>query len=310
MKIIETVGLTKKYGDKNVVNGISLSIDSGEVFGFLGTNGAGKTTFINMMTGIILPNAGGFKLFGKEKDDIEKVKNKIGVLPDYTTFYDDMTPIQHLQYFAAIHGKKKSKQEILGLLKKVGLSDAANVKAKKFSFGMKKKLGIAQALINDPELIFLDEPTSGVDAVSILDIHNLIRDLKCEGKTVFMTSHNLDEVEKLCTKIGIMKDGTIKSIGTMDELKKEHQDSYQVTIKHVPLKESSLQVVRSLIDSMAIKTEFTKEYTYLTLTEEKTIPIIIRALAQSKVDILRVEVKEPSLEEIFLGKKEVKKKAI
>ncbi|WP_191567398.1 ATP-binding cassette domain-containing protein [Metabacillus idriensis] len=302
MYIIETNSLTKKYGNKTIVDEISLTIKSGEIFGFLGTNGAGKTTFINMVTGIILPSSGNFKLLGAGKDDLEKIKNKIGVLPDYSSFYDDMTPVQHLDYFSRILGKKKSKSDILSLLQRVGLIDSADIKTKKFSFGMKKKLGIAQALINDPELIFLDEPTSGVDAESILDIHKLILDINNEGKTIFMTSHNLDEVEKICTTIGIMRQGSIHSMGSMEQLRKEHQKSYKVSIKHSPMKENAKQLIKTLIDGIAISAKYDKEYLYLTLEQENTIPIIIRALTQSKVDILRVEVEEPSLQEIFLSK--------
>ncbi|MEK3807189.1 ABC transporter ATP-binding protein [Bacillus sp. FSL H8-0547] len=304
MNVIETKSLTKKYGATTVVNDISLTIEAGEIFGFLGTNGAGKSTFINMITGIILPTSGEYKLLGSGMDEIEKMKDKIGVLPDYSSFYDDLSPLQHLEFYSSILKTKKSKADLLHLLNRVGLSEAAHRKTKKFSFGMKKKLGIAQALINDPDLIFLDEPTSGVDAESILDIHSLILELHKEGKTIFMTSHNLDEVEKICTKIGIMRDGTISSLGSMDQLKKQHQKAYRVSIKLRQDIGSKKTVLKKVLSGMADDIVYTNEYVHFTVAEEHKISAVIRAMIISDLDILRVEVEEPTLQDIFLRKEQ------
>ncbi|WP_156482439.1 ABC transporter ATP-binding protein, partial [Parageobacillus toebii] len=188
MNVIEAAGITKIYGSKTVVDNVDLKVKKGEIYGFLGRNGAGKSTFINIITGIIKPTSGSFKLL--DEPNLKKVKHRIGVLPDYSTFYDSLTAIDHLKYYAKISGYKVSTEHCEYILKRVGLLEHAHKKAGKFSFGMKKKLGIAQAIIHNPDLIFLDEPTSGIDAESGLNIQKLIVNLQKEGKTIFMTSHN------------------------------------------------------------------------------------------------------------------------
>ncbi|MDP9726515.1 ABC-2 type transport system ATP-binding protein [Priestia aryabhattai] len=302
MLALETHNLTKSYYNHTVVDNINLSVKQGDVFGFLGRNGAGKSTFINMVTGITLPTSGTYKIFGLNKDSGESFYNKIGVLPDYSTFYEDLNPIQHLDYFSKILGANKSKKELVNLLERVGLGDAVHVKSKKFSFGMKKKLGIAQAIVHDPELVFLDEPTSGVDADSVLNIHSIIEELAYNGKTIFLTSHNLDEIQKLCNQISIMAKGKIKCQGTMEELRKQHQTQIQVEFKHSPIKgESNKQSLKQLFNKIGSNVTWEEDYTLINVKDETDIPILNRALAKMNVDVYRVQVKELSLEEIFLG---------
>lgn len=227
-------------------------------------------------------------------------KGKICVLPDYSTFYDDLTTIEHLKYFRKILGVKRSESELITLLERVGLNDAIHTKAKKFSFGMKKKLGIAQALVNDPELVFLDEPTSGVDADSVIRIHSLIRELANEGKTIFMTSHNLDEVEKLCDEIAIMSKGMILCQGSMSELKKTYQSQLQVKIKHAPIPENRFSDIKHIFEQVANDIKWTVGRTSLVAEDEASIAILNKTLISANVDVYRQEVDEPSLEEIFL----------
>lgn len=301
MYALETHNLTKKYSNAIVVNDVNLNVKKGDVFGFLGRNGAGKSTFINMVTGIINPSSGSFKIFGEEEIEKDAYFKRIGVLPDYSTFYDDLNPYEHLKYFSNIFGIKTSKNDIIELLVRVGLGDAISTKAKKFSFGMKKKLGIAQALVNNPELVFLDEPTSGVDADAVLNIHTLIRQLSHEGKTIFMTSHNLDEVEKMCDEIAIMSKGVIKCKGSMDHLRKEFQPKISVKIKHAPIPAQSLPSVKHIFEKVGTEIEWSNGLTSLVVASETDIPILNRALGEIKIDVYRVEVNEPSLEDIFLG---------
>lgn len=300
MYAIETEKLSKKYEDKVVVNEVNFKVSKGEIFGFLGSNGAGKSTFINMLTGIIYPSSGSFKLLGHHQNEIDRVKGKIGVLPEYSTLYDDLTPLQHLNYFCRIMKKNKSTKEYLDVLEKVGLGEAKNMKVGKFSFGMKKKLGIAQAIVHDPEMIILDEPTSGVDADSIINIHALIKHLNGSGKTVFITSHNMDEVEKLCTEIAIMKSGQIISQGTMDELRKQHASTYLVTINHSHIDRKQCEHIKSIIDSVANKLVMKQNHFVVEVHKEQDISLIVRTLVQSDIDVYAVESEKPSLEEIFL----------
>ncbi|MBM7578133.1 ABC transporter ATP-binding protein [Jeotgalibacillus terrae] len=299
MNIINTKQLFKKYGSVPVVKGIDLTVKKGEIFGFLGRNGAGKSTFINMLTGIIHPSAGSFSLFGMT-GPTDEVKRRIGVMPDYSSFESSLTAMGYLRFLSELSGNKASKEKCLSVLKKVGLEGEAHKKTGKFSFGMKKKLGIAQAIIHDPELIFLDEPTSGMDAESVIQIHQLIRELNSEGKTVFMTSHNLDEVEKLCTRIAIMKDGQIAKIGSMDELRSYYQSTILVKIKHGEIPTSEVNQLTEWLLQSGEGLEMKEKHVIISVNHEKRIAEMIRAFNQCKVDIYRVEVEEASLEEIFL----------
>ncbi|WP_273853408.1 ABC transporter ATP-binding protein [Guptibacillus spartinae] len=296
MYALETKGLTKIYGSKKVVNEIDLKVGQGSVFGFLGKNGAGKSTFINMLAGLIHPSSGSFTILGKQHHQ----NQKIGVLPDYSTFYDDLTALQHLKYFSKLLNVKLTKSELLDLLQRVELEDAANVKAKKFSFGMKKKLGIAQALLNKPDILFLDEPTSGVDANAVLTIHRLIQDISKEGTTIFLTSHNLDEVEKLCDDIAIMNQGVITVRGSMQQLRDKHQNKLIVSLKHTQVNATQMSSLRPQLEDLASAIEWGENLTTLTVDGEWLIPEINRSFLHANVDVFRIVVDEPSLEEIFI----------
>lgn len=301
MKALSTKNLTKKYGNKIVVNNLSLDIEKGTIFGFLGKNGAGKSTFINMITGLSKPTSGSYEILGHDEGSLKEIRHKIGVLPDYSTFYENYTALDHLEYFSKILRLSLTSEELKDTLRKVGLEDAMNVKTKNFSFGMKKKLGIAQAIINKPELLFLDEPTSGVDANSILGIHSLIRQIASEGTTIFLTSHNLDEVEKLCNEIAIMSKGAIQTKGNMQQLRSQYQKNLSVYIKHETLSEntqSSIQKeLRLLVKEMNISTTHSEFF----IDNEMVIPEINNYLVSKNIKVYRLEVEEPSLEEIFLN---------
>lgn len=299
MTIIETSKLTKTYGNYTAVDHVDLSVNSGEIFGFLGKNGAGKSTFINMVTGIIRPTSGTIKLFGNEDDAKSPNKRKIGVLPDYSTLYDDMTALQHLQFFAKILGVKKSKDDFTSILERVALQDAIDTKAKKFSFGMKKKLGIAQALVNDPKLLILDEPTSGIDANAVLTIHDLIREEAARGTTVFLTSHNLDEVEKLCDQIAIMNKGKIQAKGDMASLRYNYQQDTSIKIKHSGINKQDQNAIEHILQPITKKVEWSEKSTSIILDTEAHIPEVHRTFATKNVDIYRFDVIEASLEDIF-----------
>lgn len=301
MKALSTKNLTKKYGNKIVVNNLSLDIEKGTIFGFLGKNGAGKSTFINMITGLSKPTSGSYEILGHDEGSLKEIRHKIGVLPDYSTFYENYTALDHLKYFSNILRLSLTSEELKDILRKVGLEDAVNVKTKNFSFGMKKKLGIAQAIINKPELLFLDEPTSGVDANSILGIHSLIRQIASEGTTIFLTSHNLDEVEKLCNEIAIMSKGTIQTKGNMQQLRSQYQKNLSVYIKHETLSENTQSSIQKelllLVKDMNISTTHSEFF----IDNEIVIPEINNYLVSKNIKVYRLEVEEPSLEEIFLN---------
>lgn len=299
MLAIETKQLKKSYGSASIIKGINLTVKQGEIFGFLGRNGAGKSTFINTLTGIIQPTSGTYTLLGVDGPN-DQVKKRIGVMPDYSTLYGSLTALEHLKFLSALSGKPAGKQWCIEVLTQVGLEAHARKKVAKFSFGMKKKLGIALAIIHDPELLFLDEPTSGLDAESAIDIHKLIRELQKRGKTIFMTSHNLAEVEKLCTRIAIMQEGQIDKCGSMDELRAFYRSTIKVKIKHSPIPTSEQLKLQQWLQSAGDDLEMKAPYVTITVKDEKKIAEIIRAFHQCRTDVLRVGVEEPSLEDIFL----------
>ncbi|MEY8843705.1 ATP-binding cassette domain-containing protein [Bacillus safensis] len=301
MYALKTTNLTKRYGNKIVVDKMNLTIDKGTIFGFLGKNGAGKSTFINMVTGIIEPTEGFFEVLGYKKDQQKAIWGKIGVLPDYSTFYENMTALDHLKYFSKILKLDLKEQDLIDLLDKVELKDAAKLKAKNFSFGMKKKLGIAQALLNKPDLIFLDEPTSGVDANSVLNIHSIIKEIAKKGTTVFLTSHNLDEVEKLCDEVAIMNKGVIQIKGSMDELRKAYKKNLTVYMKHSAASKTQIESLTLDLKDLAKKSEINELSSQIIIEDESSIPKINKLFISKSVDVFRIEVDEPSLEEIFLN---------
>ena len=296
MIAISASNLTKAYGNSLAVDSINLRVNKGELYGFLGRNGAGKSTFINMLTGIILPTEGKVSLLGSE--NTVTVLNRIGVLPDYTAFHNSMTALQHLRYFSSLQGMKQSRIECLAVLEKVGMLPHANLKVGKYSFGMKKKLGIAQAIINKPNLLILDEPTSGVDAESAIQIQRLLLDLNREGTTIFMTSHNLGEVEKICTRLAIMKDGLIVNEGTLTELKKKYTESLDVSMELSNAPDSHLlariQVITGPLNSTGASLKFKA-------VNDEMIQGIVHLLVNNEIGVHRISVNQPNLEDIFLN---------
>lgn len=298
MPLIETVQLTKRFGERTIVNSVTLTVQQNEIFGFLGKNGAGKSTFINMLTGIVHPSSGTIRLFDGDGNTAEW-KRRIGVLPDYSTFYDSLTARDHLLYLSRVKGIRITKKECDRILEEVGLAEHAGKRAKAFSFGMKKKLGIAQALLGDPELLFLDEPTSGVDVESSLQIQQLLLRLQKEGRTIFMTSHNLHEIEKICTCIAIMKAGTIAAAGSLSELQAKHRSWRTVTVRHAALADKPYELV-SFVEGLGKHLEWREEALSLEVDDKRKVAALIRAFVHAGVDIYHVCGDEPSLERIFL----------
>lgn len=296
MTAISASNLTKAYGSSLAVDSVNLRVKKGELYGFLGRNGAGKSTFINMLTGIILPTEGKVSLLGLENSGTSL--NRIGVLPDYTAFYNSMTALQHMSYFSSLQGEKCSKQECLAVLEKVGMLPHANVKVGKYSFGMKKKLGIAQAIINKPDLLILDEPTSGVDAESAIQIQRLLLDLNRKGTTIFMTSHNLAEVEKICTRLAIMKDGLIVNEGTLSELKKKYTESLEVSMS---LSDRPNNHLLARVEEIAGPLDAIEANLKFNATDDTMIHEIVLLLVNNGIGVHRISANQPDLEDIFLN---------
>jgi ABC-2 type transport system ATP-binding protein len=219
--IIKLEGLTKKYDNKPVVDHINLEIKKGEIFGLLGPNGAGKSTTMNMVCSLVKPTAGKVELFGYDiKKDMMKVKSKLGYIPQELAIHGNLKAWENVELFTSLYGIKgeKLKQAVKESLEYVGLEDKRNGFAKTFSGGMKRRLNIACAIGHKPELLIFDEPTVGIDPQSRNFILEKIKYVNQQGATVIYTSHYMEEIEAICTRIAIMDNGKIVAVGTKQEL--------------------------------------------------------------------------------------------
>ncbi|MGX9807872.1 ATP-binding cassette domain-containing protein [Exiguobacterium acetylicum] len=295
MNAIEVRGLTKSFDAKEVLREVNLTVEQGEIFGFLGRNGAGKSTLIQILTGITQASAGTVSLLGEPADRLDAIKRRIGVMPDTSNLYHEMTARAFLEYMAGLSGIHVSKNEVLELLGRVGLSGTERQKIGSFSFGMKKKISIAQALVGNPELLFLDEPTSGLDPESAIDIQRLLFALKADGKTIFLTSHNLNEIEKICDRVAIMAEGRIVRCGTVASLQEAIGQEVQIRIRTVP------QLEPSHLPNDVHELSQTDEHTRLNLPTEEDIPELLVMLAKQDIKVYEVHIERQSLEEIFLA---------
>ena len=224
---IEIKNLTKQYPVPlkreavNAVDNLSLTVEEGETFGFLGANGAGKTTTIKILLGLIYPTAGDANVLGAPAGDIA-IKNQIAYLPESPYFYEHMTAREVITFYAQLFGMKgnAARDRAAELVDFVGLGGKSDVNKRinEFSKGMRQRVGIAQSLINNPKILFYDEPTSGLDAIARRDIRDLMLQLKAQGKTMFLSSHQLEDVEAVCNRVSIIHKGVLRTLGTVDDL--------------------------------------------------------------------------------------------
>lgn len=222
--MIELKSLGKKYGDFQAVNDLNLSVKPGEMFGFLGPNGAGKTTTIRMLMGILVPSAGSVMIDSKDafKDRVA-VNKVIGYLPDVPIFYDFLKGREILQFVGEMHGQSAAlaRQNAVRLLNEFALADAGEEFAVNYSMGMKKKLGLACALIHEPKILILDEPTNGLDPRASREAQNHLQRFVQSGGTIFLSTHLLDMAQRLCNRVGVINNGHLVAVGTIDEIRSD-----------------------------------------------------------------------------------------
>lgn len=302
MNSIEAKGLVKKFGDLVAVDGISIEVMDGELFGFLGPNGAGKTTTIKMLTTLIKPTAGTAKVGGYDViREPERVRRIVGVVPQELTVDDDLTGWENLMLQAGLyhiprHEAKRRAEELLEL---VGLSEHAHRKVEQYSGGMRKRLELACGLIHDPEILFLDEPTLGLDAHTRSAIWDYIRRLRSEfGVTIFLTTHYLEEADALCDRVAIIDRGKLLVCGKPSELKE---------IIGGDVIELDVNYDSSILSTMFMDLSGIKSVDYhdgvLRMTVEKgemLMPQIVERLLKNGAKVSRITMKRPSLEEVFL----------
>ena len=295
-KVIEINNLTKRFKNLTAVDNLSLNVYKGDVFGFLGPNGAGKSTTIRMMLTLINPNSGYIKLFGKElKENRKEIFRKVGAIVEKPDFYLYLTAYKNLEILGKMSGADVSKKNIMQILELVGLEKRYSSKVKTYSHGMKQRLGIAQALLHNPELIVLDEPTVGLDPQGIKEIRELILKLSSEKQiTIFLSSHILKEIEIVANRMVIINKGKTLIEGSVKELLNNNTDSIIIRFK-------SDTDVNSILSNSVFSNNFyntSNDNLNMELGEIK-IPELIKLLVENKVKIFSVERKK-SLEDYFL----------
>lgn len=293
--VVELKNLVKDFGEFRAVNGLSLNVYKGDVFGFLGPNGAGKSTTIRMMLTLIAPTSGSIHFFGKDiKTDRSEVLRKIGSIVEKPDFYKFLSAKKNLELLARISGVNVTRKKIAEVIELVGLNGKENDTVKTYSFGMKQRLGLAHALMCDPELIILDEPTTGLDPHGIIDFRNLINYLsKDKGITVFLSSHILSEIEMIATSMAIINNGKTVVQGSVEEL----MDSEKIVLQ---IRSDQNDRVRELLQSnFKIETDsLYQDYTELHgLTAD--VPAMVRLLVENDINIYEVN-KRTKLEDLFL----------
>ncbi len=222
--VVEINNLTKKYGDFRALNNVSFKVKKGEVFGYLGPNGAGKTSTIEIMIGLSRPTDGNCRLLNDEIGNNRKMYQKIGVVFEEKNLYDRLTGLENLLFYGRIYGVEKDR--IKKILQDFDLDRAADKQVRRYSKGMKQRLLICRALMHQPELLILDEPTSGLDPISVEIIREAIKDFSKEGKTIFMSTHYLEEAERLCDRVAIINKGEILALERPDILQSKYGQPY------------------------------------------------------------------------------------
>ncbi|NLM06814.1 MAG: ABC transporter ATP-binding protein [Tissierellia bacterium] len=291
--IIKTENLGKKYKEKYALQGANLEIEKGEIFGIVGPNGAGKSTLLKLLSGITLPSEGRIELFGS--DNLEKERKRMSSIVENPTLFKDMSAKDNLEYFRIQRGIT-DKSKIDDLLNVVGLGDVGRKPVKKFSVGMKQRLAIALSLLSNPEILILDEPTSGIDPKGIVEIRKLLQRINKEREvTILISSHILSEVENLANKIAIIAEGKIKEVISIEELNED-------TGEYLIIKTSDNKKAAVVLEgALGIKKYEAKEKGQLFIYERADeVEAIVKALVDAGLGIREVTKKHQKLEEFYI----------
>lgn len=291
--IILTKNLSKKYKKTMSVDGVNLSVNKGEIFGFLGPNGAGKTTTIRMLLGLIKPTKGEIELFGQDfTKNRTKILQRIGSLVESPSYYGNLTGFENLEAVRRLRGL--SQKRVTQVLEVVRLNKVANRLVKEYSLGMKQRLGIAAALLSEPELLILDEPTNGLDPAGIQEIRELIKELPHQnGMTVLVSSHLLSEIDQMATQVGIITEGKMIFQDSIEVLRKKRQPLLKIAVNN------TLEASNILRDKGIIPT-IHKESLWVTQTDPEFVSEINSTLVHSGLSVYRLEEVKRTLEDIFL----------
>ncbi|MHA6759447.1 ABC transporter ATP-binding protein [Streptacidiphilus sp. PAMC 29251] len=302
---MEVSHLRKSFGGRTAVEDVSFSVARGEVFGFLGPNGAGKTTTVRILGTLIAPTSGSAVVAGipLTRGNEAEIRRRISIMPEAPGLYRKLTVTENLEFFARLYGLPKREARMKEALDAVDLGDRAQDLCGSLSKGLRQRVALARTLLNDPEVMFLDEPTSGLDPVAAHEVHGLIRGLRQRGVTVFLTTHRLDEAERLCDRVAIMNTG-LRTIGRPDELRRTHfSRSLEATIA-APLADPE----RVFTGVAAVESWRSDELSasgpvcYVLTVSDPAVaaPAVTRALVTAGADVLSINESRHSLEDVYL----------
>jgi ABC-2 type transport system ATP-binding protein len=314
--VVETFGLTKIYAldfldvehgrlklrlrrtrrQRVALKNLSLAVEEGEIFGLLGPNGAGKTTTLKILMGIIFPTRGSARILGRALGD-KWAKARLGFLPENPYFYDYLTGREFLKYYGQLYGigRRERARRAEALLERVGLRDAANLPLKGYSKGMLQRVGLAQALLNDPQIVILDEPQSGLDPLGRKEIRDLILQLREEGKTVFFSSHILSDAELVCDRVAILYAGELKNIGKLTDLLSARIREYEIVACGVP--SATLEQWRPRLDRLIVQ----QDEAMMIVRQEGDAREILANLAALGASLVSFNPRRETLEEYFIA---------
>lgn len=298
--MIEVENLVKNYGSFPAVRGISFTAESGQVTGFLGPNGAGKTTTMRVLTGFSPPTSGTAKVAGYDVfENSMEVRKHVGYLPETVPLYRDLTPLTYLKYLGEIRGVKQRHDRAMDVLRQVALTDRANSQIRSLSKGMRQRVGLAAALMHDPEVLILDEPTIGLDPIQVLELRDLVQELG-RDHTVMFSTHILSEAEQVCNRVVIIHQGAIVAQGTPTALRTELERGQRILVRTVEPIENALPAVQNLD---VVAQAYIERDALIAVPQDSTKdprPAITHALVTAGLNVLEVRPAANNLEEIFL----------
>ncbi len=296
--VIEVRGVARHYGAVRAVDGVDLAVGRGELFGLIGHNGAGKSTLFKMMLGLVPVSRGEIRIDGAAVGgrDFRAVRRKIGYLPENVVLYDNLTGLETLHFFARLKGVAAA--ACGPALERVGLTHAAGRRVREYSKGMRQRLGFAQALLGRPQILFLDEPTTGLDPEAIREFYLILRGLRAEGVTVVITSHILAEIQERVDRLAIMAAGKVQALGTVQDLR-EQMDLPLWFDVHVA--EADFTAVRDALGSLPVAAIEARDGHVAVQVRRESKMAVFAALATLGDRVLDLHVREPSLEDVFFG---------
>ncbi len=292
--------LTKRFGERLAVSEVSFGLAAGEVFGFLGPNGAGKTTTVRLLATLIAPTSGSAVVAGipLEPANGVEIRQRISVMPESPGLYLRLTVEENLRFFAGLYELRHPDGRIARALEAVNLSGRANDPCGSLSKGLRQRVGLARALLNDPQLVFLDEPTSGLDPVATREVHELIEGLRQQGVTVFLTTHRLEEAERLCDRVAIINT-TLRTIGRPQDLRAQLFTATLLVRTRQPLADPE-QLLAAVPGVQGWQSDDTRTYTLTVTDPEAVAPELTRALVAAGADVLSIGEGHHSLEDVYL----------